>query len=118
MRKNPKIFLHHILESIEEIENHLRGISEQEFLKDTKTQDAVIRRIEIIGEAVKNLPSTFTKKYPEVEWREIAGMRDKLIHHYFGIDIEIVWEVVSRDIPKLKKQILGILEFLRSERRV
>jgi len=110
MKKDPKIFLHHILESIEEIENHLKDISEEEFLQDVKTQDAVVRRIEIIGEASKNLPTNFKKKYPEVEWREIAGMRDRLIHHYFGIDMSIVWEVSRKDLPKLKKQISKTLE--------
>lgn len=110
MRKDPKIFLKHIQESIERMEKHIGGMPEDEFENNIKTQDAVIRRIEIIGEAVKNLPSEFKKKYPEIEWREIAGMRDKLIHEYFGIDLDMVWEVIRKDIPKFKKQILEILE--------
>lgn len=110
MKKNPKIFLTHILESIAEIENFIRNISEKEFENDTKTQDAVIRRIEIIGEATKNLPSAFKNKNPQIEWREMAGMRDKLIHEYFGVDLDLVWEVVKNDIPKLKKQILELVE--------
>lgn len=69
-------------------------------------QDAVIRRIEIIGEAVKNIPDGIKGKYPEIPWKEIAGMRDILIHEYFGIDLELTWEVVTRDIPDLKTKLL------------
>lgn len=110
MRKDPKIFLKHIQESIEKIERHIKGMSEDEFEDDIKTQDAIIRRIEIIGEAVKNLPSEFKKKHSEIEWREIAGMRDKLIHEYFGVNLNMVWEVIRKDIPKLKRQISELLE--------
>ncbi len=109
MRKNPKIFLEHILESIGEIESHIKNFSEDSFFNDTKTQDAVMRRIEIIGEAVKNLPKNFKEKHPEIEWREIAGMRDKLIHEYFGIDPDTVWDTAKNDIPKLKKQISKLI---------
>lgn len=116
MKKNPRIFLEHILESIERIEVNLKGISEEEFSKNINTQDAVTRRIEIIGEAVKNLPPTFKEKYPNVEWHEIAGMRDKLIHHYFGIDMSTVWDTCQKDLPKLKKQILQILKTLKKSK--
>ena len=118
MKKDPRIFLHHILESMEEIENHIRGISEEEFSRDIKTQDAVVRRIEIIGEAVKNISTSFKKRHSEIEWREVAGMRDKLIHHYFGIKMNIVWETSKKDLPKLKNQIskiLGSLEKLEKK---
>lgn len=91
----------------------MRDISEEEFSRDTKTQNAVVRRIEIIGEAVKNLSIFFRKKYSEVEWREIAGMRDKLIHHYFGIEMGVVWATSKKDLPKLKNQISKILTFLK-----
>lgn len=115
MKKDFKIFLEHIKESIEEIERHTENMSEKEFMDDTKTQDAVFRRIEIIGEAVKNIPPDFKRKNTQVEWREIAGTRDKLIHEYFGVDLDLVWEIINKDIPKLKKQILKILETLNGK---
>jgi len=110
MKKDPKIFLMHIIESIEAIESHTNKITKEKFSENLTVQDAVIRRIEIIGEAVKNLPAEFKKNHPEIEWREIAGMRDKLIHEYFGISVNIVWTTVKKDIPKLKKQIRELLE--------
>ena len=109
MKKDPKIFLAHILESIKEIENHVKKFSKDDFLRDIKTQDAVIRRMEIIGEASNNLPNEFKKKYP-LEWREIGGMRNKLIHEYFGVDVSLVWAVIKNDLPKFKKQIGKLLE--------
>jgi len=112
MKKDPKIFLEHIKESIEEIERHIEDVSEKKFMDDVKTQDAVIRRIEIIGEATKNLPADFKKKNPKVEWREMASMRNKLIHEYFGIDLDLVWFVLNKDLPKLKKKITGLLKKL------
>ena len=75
-----------------------------------RQNSAVIRQIEIVGEAVKNLPQDFTNKYKEISWIRIAGMRDKLIHHYFGVDKETIWEVIEEDLPKLRKQIRKILE--------
>jgi len=110
MKKDPKIFLKHILESIDEIEKYIKRFSKGDFLKDRKTQDAVVRRIEIIGEAVKNLPADYKKKHKEIKWREIAGMRDILTHEYFGIDLNIVWRTVKKDIPQLKKKVFGLLK--------
>ncbi len=110
MKKKPEIFLRHILECIAVIENHTRKTSQGKFSRDVKTQDAVIRRIEIIGEAVKNLPAEFTKRHTEIEWREMAGMRDKLIHEYFGIHLDVVWTTIMRDIPRLKRLITALLK--------
>jgi len=103
------IFIKHILESIENIELFMKNVEKSKFLKDKEKQSAVVRQIEIIGEAVKNLPPSFTKKYPDVSWKEIVGTRDKMIHHYFGVDLEVVWDIVKEDLPSLKSQIEKIL---------
>lgn len=112
MKKDPKIFLKHILESIEEIEKYTTGVSGDKFFRDSQMQDAVIRRLEIIGEAVKNLPLAFRKKHVHIPWKEMGGMRDILIHEYFGVDIDLVWKVVEKDIPALKRQISVLLKDL------
>ncbi len=110
MAKSVKIFLLHILESISRIENFTKGISREKFLESEMIQDAVIRRIGIIGEAVKNLPPGFKKKYSKMDWRRIAGTRDILIHEYFGVDLKLTYEIIKKDIPELKKYILEILK--------
>ena len=107
-QKNPRLFLDDIIESVDRIERYTKGISRDQFLKDIKTQDAVIRNLEIFGEAVKQLPESFTLQYPEVPWRLIAGMRDKLIHHYFGVSIDIVWETIQHDIPAIRPSLKKI----------
>lgn len=110
MKKDPRIFLKHISECIEVIEKYTKGISRDEFLEDIQAQDAIVRRLEIIGEATKNLPMAFRNKYPTVPWKKIAGTRDIIIHEYFGVDLKLVWRIVKKDLPKLKTQILKILK--------
>ncbi|MBI5411651.1 DUF86 domain-containing protein [Candidatus Peregrinibacteria bacterium] len=110
MKKDPNIFLKHILECIGEIERNTKNLSQDEFSKNITIQDAVVRRLEIIGEAVKNLSDHFKDKYPEILWKKIAGTRDILIHDYFGVEIFVVWKIVEKDIPKLKKQISALLK--------
>lgn len=102
MGKDPKAFLNHILQSIDLIERYTSGRTEEDFLSSVELQDRVIRRLEIIGEAVKNLPEVLRANHPDINWREVAGMRDVLIHQYFDVDLELTWEVVQVDIPKLK----------------
>lgn len=109
MKKDPKILLFDILDSIEKIEKYAKNISENDFFDNIQVQDAVVRRIEIIGEAVKGLPISFRNKHTDIPWKKIAGTRDVLIHDYSGIDVDLVWEIIKNDIPKLKKQIKELL---------
>ena len=103
MKRHPETFIEHILECLELIEEYTQGITKEDFINSVQLQDAVIRRIEIIGEAVKNLPVETKINYPDIPWKEIAGMRDVLIHGYFGVDLELTWNVVEKEVQKLKE---------------
>lgn len=110
MKRNPLIFIQHIFNAITDIESSIKNISKKEFEDNKDVKDATIRRLEIIGEAAKNLPVSFKSKYVRLPWKEMAGTRDKIIHHYFGIDLDIVWNIIKNELPKLKEQIKEILE--------
>lgn len=116
MKKDPEIFIEHILECIKRIEEYTKGITKDVFSNSPQIQDAIIRRIEIIGEAVKNIPGDIKDKYPDIPWKRIAGMRDILIHEYFGIDLELTWEVAKEEIFELKKKILKVKEDLKEKK--
>ena len=105
MKDDTLIFIEHILESIKIIEDYSKRLTKEKLVKDQKIQDAIIKRIEIIGEAAKNISDSFRKKYPHVDWKDIIGTRDVLIHHYFGVDLNIVWDIVKKDLPKLKENL-------------
>lgn len=110
MKRSPKLFLVDIFESIGLIERYTKGATYKKFLNDNTTQDAVVRRFEIIGEATKNIPLKIRKEYPEIPWRQMAGMRDMFSHEYFGIVMKRIWDTTQKDLPKLKKQIAIVLE--------
>lgn len=103
-------YLKHILDAITDIESSVDGLTKEEFKGNKDKKDAAIRRIEVIGEAVKNTSQDLKKKHPEVEWKKIAGSRDVMIHSYFNVDLDIVWEIIRKDLPALKKQIKQILD--------
>lgn len=99
------VFLHHILDAIEKIEEYLRGISEEEFHMNSLLQDGVVHEVQIIGEAVRRLSPLIKGKYKMLPWQDIAGMRSKLVHDYFGVDLNAVYKTAREDIPPLKTQI-------------
>jgi uncharacterized protein with HEPN domain len=106
--RNQILYVRDILESVYLIESFVEGMDYNEFLDDPKTQSAVIRQFEIIGEAVKKLDTSITNNYPEIDWSAVAGMRDLLIHHYFGVDLEIVWQSLLVDLPRFKETMRAI----------
>ena len=104
-KRGDREFLLDINEAIKRIGEYTDAMSYEVFLRDTKTQDAVVRNIEIIGEAVKNLSGGLKEKHKEISWKDIAGMRDKIVHFYFGIRWELVWSVVNDKLPELLPKI-------------
>jgi uncharacterized protein with HEPN domain len=110
--KKDKVYLTHILDAISDIEKFMQGVSEEEFFGNKEKQYAVLRGLEIIGEATKNLSNELKAKRSDVDWKNIAGMRDKLIHAYFGVNLPLVWETVKKDLPPLKKQVLFLMSGL------
>ncbi|CCQ53120.1 DUF86 domain-containing protein [Crocosphaera watsonii] len=103
-------YLRHILDETNYLITTSQGLNKKDFINDQTLKRAWVRSLEIIGEAVKQLPPNFWTDYPEIEWRKIAGMRDKLIHNYFGVDYDIVWDAVINEIPHLEQKIMQILE--------
>lgn len=114
--KDDRVYLAHVRDAIDRILDYT-AVGKGEFLDDTKTQDAVVRNLEILGEAAKNVSAELRQTHETVPWRRLAGMRDKLIHEYFGVNLDIVWQVVERELPMLKQQVEQILKQLESDNK-
>jgi uncharacterized protein with HEPN domain len=110
MSKRPiNLLLNDIRQSIDRIEQYIKNLSFDAFSDDQKSVDAVVRNLEIIGEAANRLPDEFKEKYSEIEWHKVVGLRHRIVHEYFGIDLEIIWQILKKDLPELKSKIMQIM---------
>jgi len=110
MSRDYRVCLDDILEAIDKIVDFTSGLSARQFSEDVKTFDAVVRNLEVIGEAAKNVPDNVRAKSPAFDWRKVAGLRDILIHHYFGLDADIIWDIVQNKLPQLRQAVQVLLE--------
>jgi uncharacterized protein with HEPN domain len=115
-KRGNKEFLLDIIEAIKRIELYTKELSYQDFLQKMETQDAVVRNFEIIGEAVKNVSKTLKEEYKDIQWKEIAGMRDKVIHFYFGVNWDIVWRAAKDSLPPFKEKIERIVKVIEESK--
>ena len=109
MSREHRLFLEDMLQACEKVIRYAQGLTQEQFVANEQAFDAVMRNLEIIGEACKHVPPEVRTQHPSVDWRRIAGLRDVVIHEYFGVDIEIVWDVVTREVPALLEQLKRML---------
>jgi len=109
-KRDPFILLDDMVTALSRIERYRGDMTREQFLSDEKTVDAIVRNIEVIGEASRQLPPEFTESHESVPWHQMAGMRNRIVHDYFGIDVEIIWQVVIESLPALKQQITEIVK--------
>lgn len=115
MKRDYRVYLDDIIEAIGKIEEYSKGLSFDRFSEDRKVVDATVRNFEIIGEATKHMPQKIRSKYPDIPWRAMAGMRDKLIHEYFGINVQALWKTIKEDLPMVKSLIAEVLRKMNEE---
>jgi uncharacterized protein with HEPN domain len=114
-KRDLRLFLNDILEAVEKVERYTKDFSFNDFAENEMVIDAVIRNLEIIGEASRNIPKDICSKYPEIPWKRVIGLRDIVIHGYFTVDLQIIWTIVKERLPGLKSQIMRMLEELGNE---
>lgn len=112
MKRNSKLYIEDILTSIELVSKYTKGSTLKRFLRSSQTQDAVLRRLEVIGEAARQLPSDIKASYPKIPWKKIVGMRIILAHEYFGVRLQTAWNTIKKDLPKLKKSLEEVRDAL------
>lgn len=112
MKKDAKFFLMHIIESIQFIEDYTKGLTFEDFKNSQEKQDSIFMRLTIIGEATKNVPDDIKAKHKDIPWGDMAGLRDVIVHNYFGVELEDIWKTIKEDLPPVKKQVKGLLENL------
>jgi uncharacterized protein with HEPN domain len=114
-KRDYKIFLEDIIESIDKIKSYTKNLTFYDFAQDSKTIDAVVRNIEIIGEAAHQIPSDIMNKFKYIEWHKLKAIRNRIVHEYFGVDYSIIWEIIQNDIDLLRSNIKDVLEHLQRE---
>ena len=107
-KRDPTLLIQDMLTAIGRIERYIQGKDHAAFIQDEMVIDAVVRNLEVLGEAARQLPEEFTTKHPEVPWRLVSGLRNRIVHDYFGLDIEIIWQIISRDLQPLKFQLQSL----------
>jgi hypothetical protein len=104
-RRDPDLLIEDMLAAIRKIERYIEGMEQGQFRQDEKTVDAVARNLEILGEATRQIPEDFMARFPDVPWRQMAGLRNRIVHDYFGLDLEIIWQIIRHNLPTLRAQL-------------